>query len=177
MGHTSLIAWFMGPTRGPSRAGRTQVGPMLATWNLLSGMSYLIGPKWNIWYVMWCTLHSHEYIHGSWFIMLCYGLILGHISIRIASQLRVTKKSADYSDVGDAVLQNIGKYIICFPLRRGSAIPTCITARAWRTCCDACRDRYLAVSFEVADGENVPGIPGACTTRNFTYLARGPCKW
>ena len=31
---------------------------------------------------------------------------------------------------------------------------------------------------------NVPGIPGACATRNFTYLARGPllrddesCKW
>ena len=24
-------------------------------------------------------------------------------------------------------------------------------------------------------GENVPGIPGACATRNFTYLARGPC--
>ena len=23
-------------------------------------------------------------------------------------------------------------------------------------------------------GENVPGIPGACATRNFTYLARGP---
>ena len=23
-------------------------------------------------------------------------------------------------------------------------------------------------------GENVPGIPGACTTRNFTYLARCP---
>ena len=23
-------------------------------------------------------------------------------------------------------------------------------------------------------GENVPGIPGACTTRNFTYLVRGP---
>ena len=89
----------------------------------------------------------------------------------------VTKKSADYSDVGEAVLQKIGKYIICFPLRRGSAIPTCITARAWRTCRDACRDRYLAVSFEVADGKNVPGIPGACTTRNFTYLARGPCKW
>ena len=25
-------------------------------------------------------------------------------------------------------------------------------------------------------GENVPGIPGACATRNFTYLARGPMK-
>ena len=23
--------------------------------------------------------------------------------------------------------------------------------------------------------ENVPGIPGACATRNFTYLSRGPC--
>ena len=24
-------------------------------------------------------------------------------------------------------------------------------------------------------GGNVPGIPGACATHNFTYLARGPC--
>ena len=27
-----------------------------------------------------------------------------------------------------------------------------------------------------AAGENVPGIPGACTTRNFTYLVRGPLR-
>ena len=26
-------------------------------------------------------------------------------------------------------------------------------------------------------GENVPGIPGACETRNITYLARGPCQY
>ena len=39
----------------------------------------------------------------------------------------------------------------------------------WRTCRDACRDRWPAVA-----GENVPGIPGACATRYFTYLARGP---
>ena len=57
-----------------------------------------------------------------------------------------------------------------FPRHRGLAIPTCITARAWRTCRDACRDRQLVVG----GGENVPGIPGACTTRNFTYLIRGP---
>ena len=25
-------------------------------------------------------------------------------------------------------------------------------------------------------GKNVPRIPGACTTRNFTYLVRGPSK-
>ena len=33
----SLIASFMGPTWGPSGADRTQVGPMLAPWPLLSG--------------------------------------------------------------------------------------------------------------------------------------------
>ena len=29
--------------------------------------------------------------------------------------------------------------------------------------------------LNLASGENVPGIPGACATRNFTYLVRGPC--
>ena len=33
--------------------------------------------------------------------------------------------------------------------------------------------RFLLKS---AAGENVPGIPGACATCNFTYLVRGPCK-
>ena len=27
-----------------------------------------------------------------------------------------------------------------------------------------------------AAAENVPGIPGACVTCNFTYLVRGPCE-
>ena len=39
----SLIARFMGPTWGPSgaeRAERTQVGPMLAPWTLLSGYDW-----------------------------------------------------------------------------------------------------------------------------------------
>ena len=36
---TSLIARFMGPTWGPSGADRTQVGPMLAPWTLLSGIA------------------------------------------------------------------------------------------------------------------------------------------
>ena len=34
---TTLITRFMGPTRGPPGDDRTQVGPMLAIWNLLSG--------------------------------------------------------------------------------------------------------------------------------------------
>ena len=33
---TPMIARFMGPTWGPSGADRTQVGPMLAPWTLLS---------------------------------------------------------------------------------------------------------------------------------------------
>ena len=28
-----------------------------------------------------------------------------------------------------------------------------------------------------AAGGNVPGIPGACATRDFTYLVRGPWRW
>ena len=60
-----------------------------------------------------------------------------------------------------------------FPRHRGLVTPTCITARARRMCRDGCRDRLLAVSFEVGGGEN---IPGACATGNFTYLVRGPCQ-
>ena len=37
----TLTARFMGPTWGPSGADRTQVGPMLASWTLLSGKGYL----------------------------------------------------------------------------------------------------------------------------------------
>ena len=62
-----------------------------------------------------------------------------------------------------------------FPRHLRSAIPACITARAPRTSRDACRDRYLVVSFGVGGGNNVPGIPGACATRNFAYLVKGPC--
>ena len=47
-----------------------------------------------------------------------------------------------------------------FPLHRELAILTSITAREWRTCRDACRDRLLAVSLDVGGGENAPGIPG-----------------
>ena len=40
----TLIARFMGPTWGPSGADRTQVGPMLAPWTLLSGYCWLSVP-------------------------------------------------------------------------------------------------------------------------------------
>ena len=33
----------------------------------------------------------------------------------------------------------------------------------------------MSGSLTRGGGENVPGIPGACAIRNFTYLVRGPC--
>ena len=43
----------MGPTWGPSGADRTQVGPMLAPWTLLSGMT-----KWTV----WTTFHRPHFL-------------------------------------------------------------------------------------------------------------------
>ena len=43
---------------------------------------------------------------------------------------------------------------------------TCLTHMPW----------YMSGSLTRGDGKNVPGIPGACATRNFTYLVRGPCN-
>ena len=43
---------------------------------------------------------------------------------------------------------------------------TCVTHVPW------CMSRSLTRGGE----ENVPGIPGACATRKFTYLARRPCS-
>ena len=42
---------------------------------------------------------------------------------------------------------------------------TCVTHVPW----------CMSGSLNRGDGENVPGIPGACATRNMRYLARGPC--
>ena len=46
-----------------------------------------------------------------------------------------------------------------FPRHRGLAIPTCITARAWRTCRDASRDRWLAFPLKSVAGKTFPAIP------------------
>ena len=50
----SLIARFMRPTWGPSGTDRTQVGPMLAPWTLLSGFFLLIPHHSNITWVSMC---------------------------------------------------------------------------------------------------------------------------
>ena len=71
---TPLITKFMGPTWGPSGADRTQMGPMLAPWSLLSGTPYptreyeIWGSCCDIIYRSECLTHyrcSHDRI-SSW---------------------------------------------------------------------------------------------------------------
>ena len=59
---TPLIARFMGPTWGPSGADRTQVGPMLAPWSLLSGTIFL--DSGNISLNCGCTHRLHYLFHS-----------------------------------------------------------------------------------------------------------------
>ena len=61
--HT-LISRFMGPTWGPSGADRTQLGPMLAPWNLLSGYtSQRTGP--SLVYIISCRIFGNKPLHRA----------------------------------------------------------------------------------------------------------------
>ena len=55
-GNTSLIARFMGSTRGPSGANRTQVGPMLAPLALLSGFLVWCSEVTCVWSWEFCVI-------------------------------------------------------------------------------------------------------------------------
>ena len=61
------------------------------------------------------------------------------------------------SDTENCVLCMRRKCRERFPNHRGLAIPTCNTARAWRTWRDACQDRKLAFSFY--SGKTFPAFP------------------
>ena len=72
----TLIARFMGPTLGPSRADRTQMGPMLAPLTPLSEEIYLNDMGDINWYILTKkhknatsahisrTVYSMKYVHG-----------------------------------------------------------------------------------------------------------------
>ena len=62
-----------------------------------------------------------------------------------------------------------------FHRHRQLAFRTCITVRALHTHVPWCMPGWLTSGFfEVGHGQNVPGLPGACASCNFTYLVRGP---
>ena len=70
----------MGPTWGPSWADRTQVGPMLAPWTLLSG--YIMVKLYCISMSQWLhachgaedTVYPNKYAHG--FVVLCFVVVM-----------------------------------------------------------------------------------------------------
>ena len=91
---TSLIARFMGPTWGPPGVDRTQVGPVLAPWTLLSGIHYVV-IHWNLCFCIGrgkqSSLHGYPWAPRDpklfteqesciWFIyfLWLYVLILNH---------------------------------------------------------------------------------------------------
>ena len=58
---TSLIARFMGTTWGPFGADRTQVGPMLAPWTLLSGFMSIYRDSSEIFFKKIYFFHWNNY--------------------------------------------------------------------------------------------------------------------
>ena len=115
----------------------------------------------NIPHIRLCSVPSHC-LNQSGFIVSCF--------------LQVSLAMSLLPDTQNCGLRMHRECRERFPRHRELVIPTCITARAWRTCRDACRDQQLAVLLEIGGEENVPGIPGACAARNFPYLVRGPWR-
>ena len=86
----NLIARFMGPTWGPHGADRTQVGPILVPWTLLSGqVSILHGESvmlsqdvcfvFVLDHIIW-TLKHHKSKEARLFVkQLVWGHLQGHI--------------------------------------------------------------------------------------------------
>ena len=63
------------------------------------------------------------------------------------------------------------EYRECFPRYRPQRKPRVNDPGIHNGTCVRC----ISGSPTRSGGKNFPGIPGACTTRNFTHLARGPC--
>ena len=86
----TLIARFMGPTWGPPGADRSQVGPMLAQWTLLS--RYVLNQMFSKYpysiYVIciiyiYCVVHLLFVIYIHWFVYS--GLFIYYCSMCILS--------------------------------------------------------------------------------------------
>ena len=65
---TALTARFMGPIWGPFGADRTELGPMLAPWTLLSGREALTKVGFQ---TLWGDCDSYQSMGSIWRIHLC----------------------------------------------------------------------------------------------------------
>ena len=90
------------------------------------------------------TEQDHFYQHGLTFITTCinnyiYGPLTRYVKLQVEHAPGMPGKFSP------AAVFRGNRYL---------AIPACITARAWRTCRDACRDRLPAVT-----GKTFPAFP------------------
>ena len=86
----SPIARFMGPTWSPSGADRTQVGPMLAPWTLLSGitMKASVACYFQCKFAIWLLKSRNlAYMNKNWLCHIKFSLLWQCISHVLASQL------------------------------------------------------------------------------------------
>ena len=100
-----------------------------------------------------------------------------HITLHLPSFLCIPWASYQIRKIaGCACAGNIGNVFSAHRLQRKPLVSnpgmhhgTCVTHVPW----------CMSGSLTCGGGENVPGIPGACATRNFTFLVRGPlrCIW
>ena len=85
--------------------------------------------------------------------------------INIAATILQALSKLSKTPIGPKLLlrHDVTKPLVCDP---GMHHGTCMTHVPW----------CMSGSLTCGGRENVPGIPDACATRNFTYLARGPWK-
>ena len=74
-GQLSLRAKFVGPTWGPPGARRTQVGPMLAIWNLLPGKLNCNSHSFTCVHMTTCA-YVHIWVHVRGCVLNCYMIFI-----------------------------------------------------------------------------------------------------
>ena len=106
--------------------------------------------------------HYHtDYAHGSCFVVLCCGLVLAKLPLANSCNGPLAR----YVKFRVAHATGIPGTFPPPPLVSDPEMHhgTCVTHAPW----------CMSGSLTSGGGGNVPGIPGACATRNFTYHARG----
>ena len=138
----------MGPIWGPLGSCRPQMGPMLAPWTLLSGS---VSEKSQIYHGDPAT-----WLHMLYHRRLSYGPLTRYAKLRVAQAPGMPGTfSPRYRLQRKLLVSDPGMHHV-----------TCVTHVPWCMSGSQTRD----------GGENVPGIPGVCATRNCAYLVRGPLR-
>ena len=138
----SLIARFMGPTWGPSGADRTQVGPLLAPWTLLSGI---------------CLV-------ASLYLIKCWGVISWVLDNTIRGPRSIDKRKCFSSTkcISECYLQKFETYLdliflryisfILFVTQTGCVLMDAfrcgISNRSWQICISSSQCQYLIRHWE-----------------------------